>query len=53
MFDANAALLTYHAAQDTTCGGKVVPSPVWASSLYIKRGDKWFNAAYQQTPTNK
>jgi hypothetical protein len=53
VFAPNAVLLTYHAAQDTTCGGNVVPSPVWASSLYIKRGSRWLNAAYQQTQTSK
>jgi len=52
-FSGNTALLIYHAAQDTTCGGKPVPSPVWVSSLYIKRGKRWLNAAYQQTQTNK
>ena len=51
VLDANTALLVYHAAQDTTCGGNKVPSPVWVSSLYIKRGDRWWNAAYQQTQT--
>lgn len=51
MFAADMALLTYHAAQDTTCGGKAVPSPVWVSSLYVKRGDRWLNALYQQTQT--
>lgn len=49
----DTALLTYHAAQDTTCGGKPVPSPVWVSSLYVKRGDRWLNALYQQTQTSK
>jgi Domain of unknown function (DUF4440) len=53
MFDANTALLTYHAEQDTTCGGTPVPSPVWVSSLYVKRGDRWLNALYQQTQTRK
>ncbi|SRR6266404_379680 len=53
VFDAKTALLTYHAKQDTTCGGKPVPSPAWASSLYVKRGKRWLNAFYQQTPTNK
>ena len=48
-FDANTALLTYHAAQDTTCGGNAVPSPVWVSSLYVKRDGHWLNALYQQT----
>jgi hypothetical protein len=52
-FDANTALLTYHAAQDTTCGGKPVPSPVWVSSLYVRRHGRWVNAVYQQTQTRK
>src|SRR6266581_2815236 len=52
-FDANTALLIYHAAQDTTCKGIAVPSPVWATSLYIRRDGRWFNVLYQQTPTSK
>lgn len=51
--DANTAVLTYHAEQDTTCGGNAVPSPVWASSLYVRRGNRWLNALYQQTQTGK
>ena len=50
MFDSNTALVTYHAEQDTACNGKAVPSPVWVSSLYLRRGDRWLNALYQQTP---
>jgi Domain of unknown function (DUF4440) len=53
MLDPKIALLTYHAVQDTTCNGVPVPSPVWASSLYVKRGDRWFNAFYQQTQSRK
>jgi len=49
LFDANTALLTYHAAQDTICGGNPVPSPVWATSLYLKKDGKWLNAFYEQT----
>jgi len=49
----DTALLTYHAAQDTTCGGKPVPSPAWVSSLYVKRNGQWLNALYQQTQTPK
>jgi hypothetical protein len=52
-FGPDTALLTYHAAQDTTCGGNPVPSPVWVSSLYVKRGGQWLNALYQQTKTDK
>jgi len=53
MLKPDIALLTYHAAQDTTCSGVAVPSPAWASSLYVKRGDRWLNAFYQQTQTKK
>ena len=53
MFGADMALLTYHAVQDTTCGGVAVPSPVWTTSLYVKRGDRWLNAFYQQTQASK
>lgn len=43
------AVLTYHAAQRTLCNGQPVPSPVWVSSLYIRRGGRWLNAMYQQS----
>jgi hypothetical protein len=46
----DAVLLTYHAAQNTVCGGGKAPSPVWVSSLFINHGGRWLNAAYQQTP---
>jgi hypothetical protein len=52
-FGPDTALLTYHAAQDTTCNGTAVPSPVWVSSLYVKRDGAWLNALYQQTKTGK
>ena len=53
LLDANTALVTYHAAQDTTCHDKPVPSPVWVSSLYMKRDDRWLNVFYQQSQTTK
>ena len=49
--DANTAVLTYYADQDTACGGHPVPSPVWATSLYVRRDGRWWNALYQQTQT--
>jgi hypothetical protein len=52
LFNSNSALLTYYATQETMCGTYKVPSPVWVSSLYIKRGNTWLNAAYQQTPVS-
>lgn len=48
-FDSLTAAVTYRASQATTCGGKPVPSPVWASSIYVRRGGRWLNAVYQQT----
>jgi hypothetical protein len=53
MLGSDAALLTYHEAQDTKCRGKAVPSPCWVSSLYMKRGERWLNVLYQQTPAAK
>ena len=46
----DAALMTYKAVQDGTCGGQAVPPSVWASSAYVKRGGKWFAASHQETP---
>jgi hypothetical protein len=53
VINADSALLSYHAAQDTTCGSFVVPSPVWVSSLWVRRGGRWSNVLFQQTPTKK
>jgi hypothetical protein len=46
----DSALVTYRAEQDTLCGGARVPSPVWATSLYVKRVGRWVNVLYQHTP---
>ncbi|MEY2496993.1 MAG: hypothetical protein QOD12_549 [Verrucomicrobiota bacterium] len=53
LLDASTALLTYYAAQDTSCHDKPLPSPVWFSSLYLKRRDRWLNVFYQQTAMPK
>lgn len=50
MLDKDAAILTYTAMQDGVCGGKTIPAKVLASSVYVKRGGKWLNAFYQETP---
>lgn len=49
VFSEDAALLTYHAEQNTLCSGVAVPSPVWTGSLFIRRSGRWLNAAYQHT----
>ena len=46
----NSVLVTYRAEQDTSCGKSKVPSPVWATSLYVKRAGRWVNVLYQHTP---
>jgi len=46
----DAAIMTYKAVQDGTCGGQAVPPTVWASSAYVKRGGKWWAASHQETP---
>jgi hypothetical protein len=47
--DTNVAVLNYYAAQDTVCYGKPVPSPVWVTSLFVKRGERWVNVLYQHS----
>ena len=46
----DTAMLVYRAAQSTLCGGKPVPSPVWATSVYAKRHGRWLNVLYEHTP---
>jgi hypothetical protein len=52
-FSPETALLTYRAEQDTDCGGFKVPSPVWATSLFVKRAGRWQNALYVHTPAGR
>ena len=49
-FNSDAAFLTYKAVEDATCGGQTVPPSVWASSVYVRRGGKWYAASHQETP---
>jgi hypothetical protein len=49
-FSADSALVTYRATQDTTCGAAKVPSPVWATSLFVRRDGRWRNALYVHSP---
>jgi hypothetical protein len=50
MINAGAALLTYKATQDASCGGTALPPAVWASSVWVSRGGKWINLSHQETP---
>ncbi len=35
------AILTYRAVQDVTCGGMILPSKFWASTVLIKKNEIW------------
>ncbi len=51
MLDKNVALLNYTAMQDAVCSGKTIPANVRVSVVYVKRGGKWLEALYMETPT--
>ena len=53
MLDQDAAILTFSATQDATCGGAAEPSPVWASTVFVRRGGKWLAAFHQETPAQR
>jgi hypothetical protein len=48
--NSGAALLSYKATQNGSCGGTMLPSAVWASSIWVSRGGKWVNLSHQETP---
>lgn len=48
--DRDTAALVYRAEQDTSCGAVTVPTPVWATSIYQRRGAKWQNVLFELTP---
>ena len=49
MINKDAALVTYKAAQDYTCMGHAGPTPVYASSVYVRRKGQWLNILHQET----
>jgi hypothetical protein len=50
MFTKDMALLTYKAEQHVTCGGTAAPVNIVATSMWIRRGGKWYAAFHQETP---
>ncbi len=50
MLSKDVALLTYRYAHDVVCGGNPEASPLWASTVYVQRGDKWLIAFHQEIP---
>lgn len=47
---SSTAVLTYRAEQTANCGGEVLPSPVWVSSVYVNQDGQWRSVLYQETP---
>ena len=47
---SNVAIVGYKGTQEITCGGQPGPGTVWASSTYVRRGDRWYAASHQETP---
>jgi uncharacterized protein (TIGR02246 family) len=50
MLSKDAALVTYRYTYDIVCGGKPEAGPLWASTVYVKRGGKWLIAFHQELP---
>src|SRR5882724_4538439 len=50
MLSKDVELLTYRYAHDVVCGGHAEPSPLWATTVYVKRGSKWLIAFHQEIP---
>ena len=50
--DADAVLLTYKGTANGTCDGKAF-APVYASTLWVKRGEKWMPLFHQETEIPK
>ncbi len=46
----DTVILTYTAMQDGICYGQKIPSQVRAMSYYVKRGGRWLEAMYMETP---
>jgi hypothetical protein len=51
--DANTAILTYKWTGTGTFQGQKFPSPVWCSSVWTKKGDKWLSVFHQETEAVK
>ncbi len=53
MTGKDSALMTYTAMQDGVCKGKTIPAKVRASVVYVRRGGKWLEALYMETPATQ
>jgi hypothetical protein len=49
--DANTAVHTYKWTGTGTYQGQPIPSPVWASTVWTKKGNKWTAVFHQESIT--
>jgi hypothetical protein len=47
--DPNVAVVTYQWTGQGTYQGRPIPSPLWASTVWAKRGGKWMAVYHQET----
>jgi hypothetical protein len=52
-FDADTAMLVYHASQEFACGGKRIPNVGWVTSLYQRRNGRWQNVLFEHMPVRQ
>ena len=54
MLSADVAMLTYRLTQDVSCKsvGKLAPK-AFVTSIYVRQGNDWRWASYQETPLKK
>ena len=48
--DDKSVIVTYLGTQDGICDGKKIPGKVNASSVWVKRGNKWLTVFHQESP---
>lgn len=47
--DKDAAIYTYTATVDATCGGQKLPEKIYCASTWAKRGNEWKAILHQET----
>jgi hypothetical protein len=52
-FNKTSVIITYTATQDAVCDGEQLPKKIRASVNYVKRGGKWLEAYYMDTPLSE
>ena len=50
ILEQDAATMTYTAKQDGICSGQKIPERVRSTVNYVRRGGKWLEAMYMETP---